>query len=88
MTPEQRAIASQVLVMAVLAASTVLGLWLAGRVVGADFDLARFLVPPGYVTTAELPPQGVDIGSLPDLIYPPQTEPWGESKCGTRKSFA
>lgn len=33
---------AQVLVMALLAASAVLGLWLAGAVVGAGFDLGRF----------------------------------------------
>ena len=37
-------IAGQVIVMAVLAATTVLALWLAGAVVGASFDLARFAV--------------------------------------------
>jgi ABC-2 type transport system permease protein len=35
---------SQVVVMAVLAASAVLGLWAAGRLVGAEFDLGRFAV--------------------------------------------
>lgn len=37
-------IGSQVLVMAVLAAAAVLGLWIAGRLVGAEFDLGRFAV--------------------------------------------
>jgi hypothetical protein len=35
-------IAGQAIVMAILAASAVLGLWGAGRLVGAEFDLARF----------------------------------------------
>lgn len=35
-------IAVQVIVLALLAATAVLGLWVAGRLVGADFDLARF----------------------------------------------
>ncbi len=35
-------IAGQVTTMALLAATTVIGLWAAGRLVGADFDLARF----------------------------------------------
>ena len=35
-------IGAQVLVMAILAAAAVLGLWAAGHLVGADFDLARF----------------------------------------------
>lgn len=37
-------IAAQVLLMAVLAASAVLALWAAGRLVGAEFDLARFAI--------------------------------------------
>jgi hypothetical protein len=35
-------IGAQVLVMAILAAAAVLGLWAAGTLVGADFDLGRF----------------------------------------------
>jgi ABC-2 type transport system permease protein len=34
----------QVVVMAVLALAAVLGLWLTGRLVGAEFDLGRFLL--------------------------------------------
>jgi ABC-2 type transport system permease protein len=34
----------QVVLMAVLAASAVLGLWAVGRLVGAEFDLGRFLL--------------------------------------------
>ncbi len=37
-------IAGQALVMAILAAAAVLGLWVAGRMVGAEFDLGRFLL--------------------------------------------
>jgi hypothetical protein len=35
-------IAGQVVIMALLAACAVLGLWVTGRLVGADFDLGRF----------------------------------------------
>lgn len=40
-------IAGQVVTMAALAAAAVLGLWIVGRLVGADFDLVRFTLAGG-----------------------------------------